>query len=66
MQYKFCMTYCKCVSLLSLLESYPLCRYILGSGAPITNAVGTSGAISGIKRWSVTDGYRDGQAWRWK
>ena len=32
------------------LESYSLCRYILGSGAPLTNAVGASGAINGMKR----------------
>ena len=36
------------------LESYPLCGYILGLGAPGTNAVGASGAINGMKRWSVT------------
>ena len=33
-----------------ILESYPLPRYILGSGAPETNAVGVSGAINGMKR----------------
>ena len=33
-----------------LLESYPLRGYILGSGAPGTNAVGASGAINGMKR----------------
>ena len=32
------------------LEIYPLRRYILGSGAPGTNAVGASGAINGMKR----------------
>ena len=37
-----------------LLESYPLCGYILGSGAPGTNAVGASGAINGMKCWSMT------------
>ena len=34
----------------SRLESYLLCRYILGSGAPGTNAVEASGAINGMKR----------------
>ena len=34
---------------------YSLREYILGSGAPGTNAVGASGAINGMKRWSVTD-----------
>jgi hypothetical protein len=37
-----------------VLESYPLRGWILGSGAPGTNAVGASGAINGMKRWSVT------------
>ena len=32
------------------LESYPLRGYILGSGAPGTNAVGASEAINGMKR----------------
>ena len=32
------------------LESYPMREYILGSGAPGTNAVGNSGAINGMKR----------------
>ena len=34
----------------SILESYPLRGYILGSGAPGTNAVGASGANNGMKR----------------
>ena len=42
-----------------LLESYPLRGYILGLGAPETNAVGASGAINGMKRWSETDGRTD-------
>ena len=32
------------------LESYPLREYILGLGAPGTNAVGASGGINGMKR----------------
>ena len=47
------------MSPLLLLESYPLRGYILGSRAPGTNAVGASGAINGMKRWSVTDGRTD-------
>ena len=33
-----------------ILESYPLRGQILGSGAPVLNAVGASGAINGMKR----------------
>ena len=42
------------------LESYPLRGWILGSGAPVTNAVGASGAINEMKRKSVTDEPTDG------
>ena len=37
------------------LESYLLRGYILGLGAPGTNAVGASGAINGMKSRSVTE-----------
>ena len=37
-------------SLLYVLESYLLRGYILGLGVPVTNAVGASGAINGMKR----------------
>ena len=59
------------ISSLENIESYPLRGYILGSGAPGTNAVGASGAINGMKRWSATKAeqtneQKDGQMWRWK
>ena len=41
-----------------ILESYPLSGYILGSGAPVTNTDGPSGAINGMKCWSVTPNER--------
>ena len=44
-----------------ILESYPLRGLILGSGAPVTNAVGASEAINGMKRGSVTHVHTEGR-----